>query len=199
MTKEDIVIEMIKNKGVLRPKELEEAGVSRMILSRMYKKKLIEKLGRGLYCLPDSLYSAHVSLAEVSKRVSSAVISLLSALSYHEITTQLPHSVWITLPKSSWTPRIENLTLECTYVSGEAYSYGIEEHDISGVIVKIYSPARTVADCFKFRSKVGIDVAVEALKDVINQNKASVNDIVEASMICKVWKIVKPYLEAIIA
>jgi predicted transcriptional regulator of viral defense system len=136
------------------------------------------------------------SLAEVAKRLPHAVVCLISALSYHEITTQIPHEIWLTIPRGSWRPDVEYPPLNLTYVSGPAYSFGIQEHVINGVAVKIYSPAKTVADCFKFRNKVGLDVAIEALREAWRSRKVTMDELVEAAGVDRVSKIMRPYLEA---
>jgi predicted transcriptional regulator of viral defense system len=146
--------------------------------------------------LPNAPVTEHSSLAEIAKRFPHAVVCLLSALSFYEITTQIPHKIWITVPRGAWKPDVDYPPLSLTYVSGDAYSFGIQEHDINGVIVKIYSPAKTVADCFKFRNKVGLDVAIEALREVWRSRKASVDELLEAARIDRVLKVMRPYLEA---
>lgn len=191
------VLYFIKSKGFVRASDIQAAGFSRNVLYRLYSDGLIERVGRGVYSAPDADFSTFQSYAEISKQVPAGVISLLSALAYHELTTQLPHKVWVTLSKSAWRPKIVKPAMTVTYVSGEAFSYGIEEHDISGVKVKIYCPAKTVADCFKFRSKVGLDVAIEALKDAWNSKKVTSDELFRAAKVCRVWKVMRPYLEAI--
>ncbi len=198
MSRQHQILELARKKGIIRAVDVETAGISRNYLYRMYKKGLLEKIAVGLYTLPEAPVTANLSLAEVSKRLPHAVVCLISALSYHEITTQIPYEIWLTIPRGSWRPDVGYPPVNLTYVSGPAYSFGIQEHIINGVAVKIYNPAKTVADCFKFRNKVGLDVAIEALREAWRSNKVTMDELVEAAAIDRVSKIICPYLEAIV-
>jgi predicted transcriptional regulator of viral defense system len=189
-------MELAREKGIIRAEDVEAAGISRNYLYRMHKQGLLEKIAVGLYTLPEMLVTENSHLAEVAKRLPHAVACLISALSYHGITTQIPHDIWLTIPRGSWRPDVEYPPLNLTYVSGPAYSFGIQEHVINGVAVKIYSPAKTVADCFKFRNKVGLDVAIEALREAWRSRKVTMDELVEAAGVDRVSKIMRPYLEA---
>ena len=196
MSRQQQILELTRKKGIIRAEDVEAVGISRNYLYRMHKEGLLEKNAVGLYTLPEAPVTENSSLAEVAKRLPHAVVCLISALSYHEITTQIPHEIWLTIPRGSWRPDVEYPPLNLTYVSGPAYSFGIQEHVINGVAVKIYSPAKTVADCFKFRNKVGLDVAIEALREAWRSRKVTMDDLVEAAGIDRVSKIMRPYLEA---
>lgn len=196
MSRQQQILELARKKGIIRAKDVEAVGISRNYLYRMHKKGLLEKNAVGLYTLPEAPVTENSSLAEVAKRLPHAVVCLISALSYHEITTQIPHEIWLTIPRGSWRPDVEYPPLNLTYVSGPAYSFGIQEHVINGVAVKIYSPAKTVADCFKFRNKVGLDVAIEALREAWRSRKVTMDELLEAAGIDRVSKIMRPYLEA---
>ncbi len=198
MERKEKVLKIAKEKGIVRASDLEVEGVSRNYLYALCKSGLLQKLSRGLYTLPEAPMTEHINLIEVAKRLPNTVICLISALSFHDLTTQIPHEIWVTVPRGAWRPKIDYPPLNLTYVSGDAYSFGIQEHIIHGVSVKIYSPAKTVADCFKFRNKVGMDVAIEALRDVWRSHKATMDELVEAAEICKVSKVMMPRLEAII-
>jgi predicted transcriptional regulator of viral defense system len=180
----------------MRAEDVEAVGISRNYLYRMHKEGLLEKSAVGLYTLPEAPVTENSSLAEIAKRLPHAVVCLITALSYHGITTQIPHEIWLTIPRGSWRPDVEYPPLNLTYVSGPAYSFGIQEHVINGVAVKIYSPAKTVADCFKFRNKVGLDMAMEALREAWRSRKVTMDELVEAAGIDRVSKIMRPYLEA---
>ena len=195
MSETQPLIEFIKHNGIVRPREVEAHGFSRRTLQRLHKRGEVERLGRGLYAIPDALMSEHSSLAEVSKRVSNGVISLLSALQFYNITTQLPYQVWIAIEGTSWQPQFDYPPVEIVRMSGDSFSYGIETHDITGVPVQMYSIAKTVADCFKFRSRVGKDVALEALKETLKNKRATVDEIWEAAKVDRVSTIMKPYIE----
>ena len=197
MKRKDQVLKIAEKKGIITANDLETEGISRNYLFTLYKDGLLQKTSRGLYALPDASFTENVNLVEVAKRVPNAVVCLISALSFHNLTTQIPHEIWITVPRGAWRPVIDYPPLNLTYVSGDAYSFGIQKQKIQGVIVKIYSPAKTVADCFKFRTKVGLDVAIEALRETLRSRKATVDELANAAKICKVFKVMLPYLEAI--
>jgi len=192
------VLEIAGEKGIIQARDVEGAGISRNYLYKMLKSGLLVKAARGLYALPDAPVTDQSSLAEIAKRVPNAIVCLISALSFHGITTQIPHEIWIAVPRGSWRPGFDYPPLNLTYVSGVAYAFGVREHDINGVIVKVYSPAKTVADCFKFRNKVGLDVAIEALRETWHSRMATMDELVEAAGMCKVARVMRPYLEAIV-
>jgi len=198
MNKKNEILGFIRKKGMVRADDLESAGISRNYLYILHKEGLLQKSARGLYALPEAPITEHSDLAEIAKRFPHAIVCLISALTFHEVTTQISHKIWIAIPRGAWRPAIDHPPLNLTYVSGDAYSFGIQEHDINGVMVKVYSPAKTVADCFKFQNKIGLDVAIEALREVWRSRKASMDEIVEAARINRVSKVIRPYLEAIV-
>lgn len=196
MSRQQQILALTSEKGIIRAEDVEALGISRNHLYQMHKQGLLEKSAVGLYTLPETPVTENSLLSEVAKRVPRAVVCLISALSYHGITTQIPHGIWLTIPRGSWRPKMEYPPLNLTYVSGPAYSFGIQEYVINGVTVKIYSPAKTVADCFKFRNKVGLDVAIEALREAWRSRRVTMDDLGEAAGIDRVSKIMRPYLEA---
>jgi predicted transcriptional regulator of viral defense system len=196
MGRQQQILDLAREKGIIRAEDVEAVGISRNYLYRMHTEGLLVKRAVGLYALPEAPVAENSSLAEVAKRLPHAVVCLISALSYHEITTQIPHEIWLTIPRGSWRPDVEYPPLNLSYVSGPAYSFGIQEHVLNGVAVKIYSPAKTVADCFKFRNKVGLDVAIEALREAWRSRKVTMDELVEAARVDRVSKIMRPYLEA---
>lgn len=190
------VLDLLSKRGSLRPRDLAEMGISREMLRYLYKRQLIERAGRGLYRLAGQM-EEHRSLLEASKLAPKGVICLLSALRFHEIGTQEPYDVWMALPNSAWRPRIKTLRLRFVYTSGRAFSEGIEVRELPGGKIRIYDPAKTVADTFKFRNKVGLDIAIEALRDCLRSRKASRDELWRYAAICRVQKIIKPYMEAL--
>ncbi|PNU19340.1 transcriptional regulator [Geothermobacter hydrogeniphilus] len=196
MDRKQQILDLARAKGLIRAADVKAAGISRNYLYQMHKEGLLQKKAVGLYSLPGVPVTEHSALTEVAKRLPHAVVCLVSALNYHGITTQIPHEIWLSVPRGSWRPDVAYPPLNLTYVSGEAYSFGIQEHVINGVAVKIYTPAKTVADCFKFRNKVGLDVAIEALREVWRSRKATMDELFEAAGIDRVSKIMRPYLEA---
>ncbi len=192
------ILDMAQEKGVLVARELRTRSIPNVFLGRLTDQGLLEKIGRGLYRLPDAPISEHHGLVTAAARVPDGVICLLSALSFHELTTQIPFEVWMALENKSWAPKKQGLPIRYVYYSGDAFSEGIEAHEIEGTSVNIYSPAKTVADCFKYRNKIGVDVAIEALRDGYHQRKFTVDELIHYAEICRVHNVIRPYLEAIL-
>lgn len=198
MKKLKIITDNLNKLGILRSTEIENLGVSREYIRKLVKAGIIERLGRGIYGLPGAEYSRFRYLLEISKQIPRGVICLLSALSFHQLTTQLPHSVWIAIENNAFRPMKTGVSVNISYFSGRAFTEGLEEYDIEGSKVKIFNPAKTVADCFKYRNKIGVDVAVEALKDYLRQKKGTMDDLWYYGKICRVNNVMKPYVEAMI-
>ena len=188
---------IFKGSTVKRTRELEAAGFSRVQLQAAVKAGRVARVGRGLYRLPDSEVSEHHSLALAAKRAPQGVVCLLSALRFHGLTTQSPHEIWLALPKHSWQPQADGLPLRFCWFSGEALSEGIKTHLIEGVPVRVYSPAKTVADCFKYRGKIGLDVALEALRETWRERRCTMDELMRYARICRVANVIRPYLEAL--
>jgi predicted transcriptional regulator of viral defense system len=189
------ILRYIGEHGMVRPRDIEAIGLPREYLIRLHRQGKINRSGRGIYTLSDANVTERHSYAEVAKRVPDAVICLLSALTFHEITTQSPASVWIVLRKGARTPAFTSPSLRIARLSGPSLTEGIETHQVEGVLVRVYSAAKTVADCFKFRNKTGLDVAIEALKDSVRQKKASINEVYRYAKICRVGNVIRPYME----
>lgn len=192
------VMKLFRRKRVVRPKELEKIGVSAVYLNKLYREGILEKPSRGIYTLKDARFSEHQTLIEASKRVPKGVVCLLSALQFHKLTTELPFEVWLGIDIRARRPEGDLPPLRICKFSKSALSYGVEKHKIDGATVKIYSPAKTVADCFKYRNKIGIDVAIEALRSVWSKKKASMDELHKASKVCRVANLMRPYLETLI-
>jgi predicted transcriptional regulator of viral defense system len=190
-------MQYISEHGIVRPRDIEAIGLPREYLVRLHRQGSVNRTGRGIYTLPNANVTEHHSYAEVAKRVAGATVCLLSALAFHEITTQSPPSVWIALPKGARTPVLISPSLRIVRLSGPSLTVGIEHHQVEGVPVRVYSAAKTVADCFKFRNKIGLDVAIEALKDSLRQKKANVNEIYRYAKVCRVSNVIRPYMEAL--
>ncbi len=192
------VIEIVRKHGVLRPRDLKVYGIPGSYLHRLYRRGLLERVSRGLYALPNSAVTEHHSLVEAVRQAPRAVVCLLSALRFHGLTTQTPFEVWLAIGSKDWQPKIDYPAIRFVRFSGKAFTEGVETYDIEGVPVKIYNPAKTVADCFKYRNKIGLDVALEALRDCLDQRKCSVNELWRYAEICRVSNIMRPYLEAML-
>jgi predicted transcriptional regulator of viral defense system len=196
-TNERRTLSVIRRLGVVRAADLEEQGIPRRRLYALLQKGKVERQARGVYAASNHARTADHALAQVAKRVPSGVICLLTALRFHELTTQLPAEVWIALPEKGRKPRLDYPRLRVVRFSGAALTEGIETHRIEGVAVPIYSAAKTVADCFKYRNKVGIDVAVEALRDFSRRHRGGATELARFARICRVTRVMQPYLDAI--
>ena len=183
--------------GVLRARALVEQGLSRYQIKEMADKGQLLHLGRGLYSLPNSPVTENHDLAQVAARVPHGVICLASALQFHGLTTQNPWRIHLMLRRGARPPHIEHPPLFLVYAGGESYSAGIEEHVVEGVRVRVTGVAKTIADCFKYRSKVGLDVALEALKQTLQEKRATRTEIRCYAQICRVENVMRPYLEAL--
>jgi predicted transcriptional regulator of viral defense system len=191
------IMQYIREHGMVRPRDIETIGLPREYLIRLHRQGKLNRSGRGIYTVPDANVTERHSYAEVAKRVPEAVVCLLSALAFHEITTQSPPSVWIALRKGARKPVLLSPSLRVVRLSGPSLTEGIENHQVEGVPVRVYSAAKTVADCFKFRNKIGLDVAIEALKDSLRQKKARINEVYRYAKICRVSNVIQPYMEAL--
>lgn len=187
----------IRRKGIVRPADLEAEGIPRAQLYRLVRKGLVARQARGVYIASTHPLTAEHVLAQVAKRVPAGVLCLLTALRFHELTTQAPAEVWIALPEKARKPRLDYPRLRVTRFSGAALTEGVETHRREGVDVRVYSAAKTVADCFKYRHKVGIDVAVEALRDFSRRHRGGATALARYAGICRVTRVMQPYLDAI--
>lgn len=194
---EKAVMAFARSSGLLRARDLKERGIPTIALTRMVKAGKIERVSRGVYALSQRPVSAHHSLAEVAVRVPRGVVCLLSALRVHEIGTQAPFEVWLAVPNHVTTPRLDQPALRIVRMSPSTLKAGVERVRVDGVPVPVFSAAKTVADCFKYRNKVGIDVAVEALRDFSRKHRGGANDLARFARLCRVSRVMQPYLDAI--
>lgn len=187
---------LLHAKGIARTKELENKGVSRTQLRRLKDQGLVEQVARGLYSLPGAVLTERHSLAEAGRQVPGAVVCLLSALRFHDLTTQDPHEVWLAIERKAWRPRRRNLRLRIVYLSNATLRAGVERHKVGGVPVRVFSAAKTVADCFKFRSKIGLDVAIEALREYLRRHRGGGDELARYARMCRVRRVMQPYLDS---
>ena len=195
-TNTDRLLALADDRGILRTREVEDEGIPRQSLSRLVDRGDLVRIGRGLYRRPDHEVTAHHSLAVAAKRVPKGTVCLLSALQFHDLTTQNPLDVWLAIGHKDREPSVDAVSLRIVRMSGEAHTEGIETHEIEGVSVPIYEPAKTVADCFKYRSRAGLDVALEALRDFHEQG-GSMDALWHYSDLCRVQTVIRPYMEAV--
>jgi len=194
----DRLLEVIRQVGVLRPRDLQAHGIPREHLRVLVDRGDIQRVARGVYILSDADVTGDHGLAEACKRVPRGVVCLLSSLRYHGMTTQAPFEVWLAIQRGSWRPRLQYPPLRVVWFSGQAMAYGVQEHRIEAVPVRIYSAAKTVADCFKYRNKIGLDVAMEALRDCWGERLATADELWEAAKVCRVANVMRPYMESLV-
>ena len=185
------------NQPVIRAADLERLAVPRNYLGRLVQEGRLERIGRGLYSSTDHSPSENRTLVEVSRKVPQAVVCLSSALRFHELTTENPFKVWIALKQGAWSPRMDYPPVHVVRFSGAALSFGVVRHQVEGTEVKVYTPAKTVADCFKFRSKIGTELALRALRECFREKKATMDELWEAAKICRVANVMRPYMETL--
>jgi predicted transcriptional regulator of viral defense system len=189
------LLEYIRRKGIVRAKELNRLGIPTIYLTRLVQEGRIERVNRGLYCFPDVEITEHFTLVQAVKKIPNGVVCLLSALSFHEFTTQLPHQIWIAVERGKWEAGLRDLPIRIFEFSGKAFNEGIEKHRIEGGTAKVYCPEKTVADCFKYRNKIGLDVAMEALRECRRERRCTNDDLWHYAKICRVANVMRPYLE----
>lgn len=191
--------DLLAARGIMRLAELRDAGVTAATVSRMEKAGEVIRLARGLYQLPDAELDANHSLAEAAKRFPKGVICLVSALAFHEITDQLPKKVWMAIGRNDWTPKPSDMPIRVLRFADDLLTDDVETHVIEGAPVKVFSVAKSVADCFRHRSKVGLNVAIEGLQEALRQRKSTPAQIIRAADKGGVSTVIRPYLEALTA
>jgi predicted transcriptional regulator of viral defense system len=192
------ILQLVDQQGILRTRDLAAHDISRVYLQRLVERGDLERIDRGLYRRPQAEVSLYHSLATVARRVPAATVCLLSALAFHELTTQLPHDVWLALPQGMGAPQLAHPPLRVVRFSGKALSAGVEEHLIENVPVRIYGVAKTVTDCFKFRNKIGVDVAIESLRQCLAERRCTIDELTHYAAINRMTRVMRPYLEALV-
>ncbi|MDA0748997.1 MAG: type IV toxin-antitoxin system AbiEi family antitoxin domain-containing protein [bacterium] len=198
MTRTEQVLNLARERGVLRPRDLEKRSIPRVYLQVLYDRGELLRPGRGLYTLPADQWTEHHTLAEVCARIPDGVICLLSALRFHDLTTQDPTRVWVAISPWKHRPRIDHPAVRIVRFSGKALAEGVESHTVEGVSAQIYNPAKTVADCFKYRNKIGLDVALKALRDTWKKRRCTMDELWRYAGICRVANVMRPYLESLL-
>jgi predicted transcriptional regulator of viral defense system len=189
--------ELVRQQGVLRPRDLTVRGLPGAYLGRLAQEGLVERVGRGLYRSHSVEITEQHTLAEVCRRVPQGVVCLLSALRFHNLTTQSPAEVWLALGNTARVPKTDLLPLRIVRFSGVALATGIEEHLVEGVPVRVYNPAKTAVDCFKFRNKIGLEVALEALRAGWRERRFTMDQLWRYAVICRMTNVMRPYLESL--
>ena len=191
------LLDLLAQHGIVRQADFRKIGITAATASRLVRDGRIVRLSRGLYQLPEAAMDTHHSLAEVAKRVPRGVVCLVSALAFHDLTDQLPAKVWIALGRKDWKPRVSYPPLQVARFSEQELLSGIETHQIEGVSVPIYSVPKSLADAFRYRSRIGIAVCLESLRSAIKGKKATPAEIAKQAVESGIWKVMQPYLEAL--
>jgi len=182
--------------GAFRTGEAMKAGIHPRTLYAMRDHGAVEQLARGMYRFADMPAMGNPDLATVALKVPKGVVCLISALSWHEMTSEIPHAIYLALPRGAEPPRLAYPPLRIFWFQGDAFEEGVEDHDVDGIRVRIYNAEKTMADCFKFRNKIGLDVVLEALKLYRQRKRLKVDELMHFARICRVEKVMRPYLEA---
>ncbi|MFC1763806.1 type IV toxin-antitoxin system AbiEi family antitoxin domain-containing protein [Planctomycetota bacterium] len=194
--KAEKLVEALAGKGIMKASEILKLGISREYLRKLYAKNVVAKAARGYYVLPGYEMTAMQSITQVAKQIPKGVVCLLSALRVHDLTTQNPFEVWVAIERDTWKPN-QTLSTQVRYMrfSGDAFTEGIETKVIDNIKVKVYCPAKTVADCFKYRNKIGLDVALEALREGTRNRLFTMDELWGYAKICRIHQVIRPYLE----
>jgi predicted transcriptional regulator of viral defense system len=187
-----------KHGGMLRTAQALREGIHSDTIYTMRDSGALYTVSRGVYRLAGSPQFGNPDLVTVATRIPGGVICLISALAFHELTTQIPHEVHVALPRGAEEPRLDHPPIKIYRFTGQAFAEGVEIHEVDGVAVRIYSPEKTLADCFKFRNTIGLDTAVEAIRFYRERRNVNVDELMRYAAICRVEKIIRPYLEALL-
>lgn len=190
------VLELARRKGLFRLSEATAAGIHPEYVRRLTTTGELTRVGRGLYAIPAQQATEYHTLAEIAKRVPKGIVCLLTALRFHGLGTQNPREIWLAIDRRAGIPRVDFAPIRIVRISGAALTSGVDEHDIESVVVRITSPARTVVDCFKFRNKIGVDVAVEALREYRRLRKGTIDELWRQADRLRMTRVMRPYWDA---
>ena len=198
LNKKARVYRLAQQKGLIHRADLVAEQLPGEYLSRLAKEGKLVHEGRGYYRMPDYAPSQYESLIALSRKIPQGVVALLSALRFHDLTTQNPFEVWLAVKHKQWLPKLDYPPVRYVYFSEKGLSAGVEEHIVENFTIKVFSPGKTVADCFKYRNKIGLDVALEALREGWEQQRFSIDELYHYAKICRVHNVIRPYLQALI-
>jgi predicted transcriptional regulator of viral defense system len=196
-THTDRLLRLAAERQIVRTRDARALGIPSNYLGRLVHKGLLKKVRRGIYASPTFSETENATLVEAASQLPKGVVCLLSALRFHDFTTQSPRNVWMAIGQKSWAPKNSSISIRLVRMSGQSLHFGIREHKIGGTMVRVFSPAKTVADCFKFRNKIGLDVAIEALRGSRRRKKASMDELWAAAKACRVANVMRPYMESL--
>ena len=197
-TDRERTLKLARRRGGVAARDLAEAGIHRQVLSRLVAEGKLERIARGLYRLRDQPFTEHHALSIVGTAVPQGVVCLISALQFHKIGTQIPYKVWVAIDRRARTPALKYPPLRVVRYTGEALAAGVENHRIEGQLVRVYNVPRTIADCFKYRNKIGLEVALEALREAWRARRFTIDELDRYAAICRVQRVMRPYLEALV-
>lgn len=193
-----VALRVVRARGAVTGSDMRAAGVPRQYLDRLYRRGVLERVDRGVYVLADgAVVGEHHTLVQAVQRVPRGVVCLLSALRFHGLTTQAPFEVWLAVERKGWAPRPRALPVRVVRMSGRSFGAGVEAHEVEGVAVRVYSAAKTVADCFKYRREVGLDVALEALREYRWRPGYDADALWRSAQDVRVSTVIRPYMEAV--
>ena len=198
-TQRDTVRNLFHQKGLVRMRGLRDAGVGSETVARLVREGAVTRVARGLYQLAEVVPDARRSFAEASALVPKGVICLISALQFHELTLQMPSVVWIAIDRTGWKPKVEYPPMRFVRFSSRALREGMKRHLIEGIEVPIFEPAKTIVDCFRYRNKIGLDIALEGLREGLRTKRATPDQLWEFARTARVWSVIRPYVEAMVA
>lgn len=192
-------LDLLKARGMLRLKDFVAAGIGPETLARLVREQAVVRPARGLYQLPDADVDAAHSFAEAAVLVPKGVVCLISALQYHGLTLQMPSVVWMAIDRAAWRPKIDHPPVRFVRFSGSALTEGVERHRIENIDVPITDPARTIVDCFRYRTKIGLDVAMEGLREGLRRRRCTPDELWRYASKARVWSVMRPYVEAMVS
>ena len=192
-------LDLLKDRRMLRLKDFMAEGIGPETLARLVREDAVVRPARGLYQLPDAQIEAAHTLAEAATLVPKGVVCLTSALQYHELTLQMPSAVWMAIERTAWRPRIDYPRIRFVRFAGPSLTEGVVRHRIDGVAVPITDPTRTIIDCFRYRAKVGLDVAMEGLREGLRQRRCTADELWRYAQTARAWSVVRPYVEAMVS
>ena len=195
----DTALHLLGQRGLVRMPDLRAAGVGPETVARLVRDGTVVRVARGLYELADTIPDTRRSLAEASALVPKGVICLTSALQFHELTLQMPSAVWIAIDRTGWKPKVEYPPVRFVRFSGHALTGGVKWHPIEGIDVPIFEPAKSIVDCFRYRNKIGLDIALEGLREGLRSGRVTPDQLWEFARTARVWSVMRPYIEAMVA
>ena len=195
----DTALYLFRQKGLVRMRDLRNAGVGSETVSRLVRDGTVIRVARGLYERADTIPGTWRSFAEASALVPKGVICLTSALQFHELTLQMPSAVWMAIERTGWKPDVDYPPVRFVRFSGQALAGGVKEHHIDGIEVPIFEPAKSIVDCFRYRNKIGLDIALEGLREGLRSKRVTPDELWESARTARVWSVMRPYMEAMVA